>query len=101
MSSLSILELSQAIAKDAAILDEHFRSQGLPQPSFDEAGPDKLIFQDVEVARAQERLLSSTRELHHLAMGPANSLRLALNNVSTLIASRSIDTSNINSVFSQ
>ena len=84
-SSTSIIELARAIVKDATILDEHLRSKGLQQPSFDQDGPDKLAFDNTEALDAQERLLSSTKELHHLTLGPANSLRLALNSVSKAI----------------
>lgn len=77
----TILSLAQSIVKDAEILDNYFLSENLPQPSFDQTGPSRLQFSDAQMTAAQERILSSTKALHHLTQGPATAMRVSFNSV--------------------
>ena len=75
----SILDLARGILKDAEVLDAYFRTNDLQQPSFDINGPGRVKIEDFEVKSAHQRLITSSRELHHLALGPAESLRVLAN----------------------
>ena len=71
----ALVALAQAILKDASTLDEHFRTQNLPQPAFDVHAPPRIAFSQPDLIQAHESLLANTKELHHLALGPIDSLR--------------------------
>lgn len=68
--------LSQAIARDTATVDEYYRNNNLPSPTFDVDGPQDLnIPSKGLVFEAYERLVDNTRELHILMIGPSKAMR--------------------------
>jgi hypothetical protein len=75
----SILDLARGTLKDAEVLDAYYRANDLQQPSFDINGPGRVKIEDFEVNSAHQRLITSSQELHHLALGPAESLRVLAN----------------------
>ncbi|CAK3978615.1 Sterigmatocystin 8-O-methyltransferase [Lecanosticta acicola] len=74
-SCRSLLELANSISKDAAILDDYCEKNGLPDPSLDVNGGSLNQISDPDTVKAQERLITATRELHVLGMGSFASLR--------------------------
>jgi hypothetical protein len=82
--SPTILDLARSILSDAESIDTYFQVNGLQQPSFDINKPARIMIQDQEISKAHQRMINSSRELHHLALGPAESLR-ALANVCRLL----------------
>lgn len=75
----TIIDLSREILKDAEAINAYFRDNDLQQPSFDINGPGRIKVDDEGVNSAHQRLILSARELHHLALGPAESLRALAN----------------------
>lgn len=71
---LGLVALATAILKDATAVEEYLKERGLPQPSFLPGAPPRLNIEDRAVAEAHERVLNATRELHHLTLGPMQSL---------------------------
>ncbi|OCK72900.1 S-adenosyl-L-methionine-dependent methyltransferase [Lepidopterella palustris CBS 459.81] len=71
---LGLVALATAILKDATAVEEYLKERGLPQPSFLPGAPPRLNMEDRGVAEAHERVLNATRELHHLTLGPMQSL---------------------------
>lgn len=67
-----ISELASIISDSTSIIDNYFKSHGLPTPSFDISGPSRIDFppQGKEVAAAHIRVLGATNELHRLMQGP-------------------------------
>ena len=77
--SPSILDLARNILSDAESIDTYFQVNGLQQTSFDINGPTRIVIHDQEISKAHQRMINSSRELHHLALGPAESLRTLAN----------------------
>ncbi|KAL9105167.1 MAG: hypothetical protein Q9187_008787 [Circinaria calcarea] len=71
-----ITELAVIIAENTAIVDEYLTLNNLPKPSFDADGPAAVPIspQDVDVLAAQDKVVSSTLELHNLMKGPTELL---------------------------
>lgn len=69
-----LVAFANAILRDATSVEEYLDAQKLPQPSFDVTAPGRLNIGAGEAAEAYERLLHTSRELHHLALGPVQSL---------------------------
>lgn len=86
----TILDLARSILRDAETIDAHLQANGLQQPSFDINAPTRIKFDDTEVTIAQQRLIVSSRELHHLVLGPAESLRTLANVCQTIVGRMSI-----------
>ena len=71
-----ISTLWQAIARDTAILDEYFRLENLPTPTWDVDGPQELrIPSKGPVCEAYERAVDDTLELHKLLIGSSKNVR--------------------------
>lgn len=72
MTTSRIVELSNRIAANTAILNDYLVSHDLPTPSFDENGPkDTLVPKDeLEVESARVAIIDDTQELRRLALGP-------------------------------
>lgn len=73
----SITDIAASIAKDTATVDEYLKSQDLPPLSFG-SGPPGIRVPAAEfpdVAAAYERVITSTRDLHLLMLGPRGALR--------------------------
>jgi hypothetical protein len=71
--SRRIIELAAIISDSTALIDKHFRSNGLPTPSFDISGPTSITIppHEKEVAAAHLAVIGATKELHNLMLGPA------------------------------
>ena len=75
MSSLSITALSTIIEENTAKVENYLQSRGLPLPSFSEDGPVDFGIRSEEVAKARERAIDASLELHNLLLGPTMCLR--------------------------
>ncbi|QKX58069.1 uncharacterized protein TRUGW13939_05190 [Talaromyces rugulosus] len=86
MSTSRIIQLAQKISAQAAVLDSHLQSNGLPQPSFNEDGPTEAFKEGTpDVQQAKSDVLEAMIELRQLIEGPMNNL-LPPNNLSPLVA---------------
>lgn len=76
-----LVQLSENISRNARLLNAHLIEKRLPQPSFAAAAPpDGIVIAEddpkrLELDLARRELVSATKELHDLALGPADSLR--------------------------
>ncbi len=76
-TSSLISQLADEISRNTAILDQHLKSNNLPQPSFSADGPSHPIPDaDEKLATARHALIEATKALHALAVGPAETVRL-------------------------
>jgi hypothetical protein len=82
-STSRMIELSQQISKASEIVDNYFKSQGLPVPSFDVDAPLDYPQLPEEVRNARLELIIATKELNRLAHGPRESVRWAVWEVCT------------------
>lgn len=69
-----LVTIAAAILRDATAVEEYLNAERLSQPSFDVEAPGRLNFPTGKIAEAHERLLLASRKLHHLALGPVQSL---------------------------
>lgn len=71
-----IVELSAVIAEKTKVVDEYFKKNGLPTPSFDLDGPTRITIppQEKEASDALTAVLSATRDLNQLLTGPTGVL---------------------------
>lgn len=71
-----IVELSTLIADKTKVVDEYFKKNGLPTPSFDLDGPARIMIppQEKEASDALTAVLSATRDLNQLLTGPTGVL---------------------------
>lgn len=91
MASLDrMTSLSNEIAKNTKIIMEYLSSKGLEAPSFDVNGLDEFpISPNDEVAfKARLDLITATKELHDIALGPKEGLRYLTWDVRTTPDSR-------------
>lgn len=72
-----ITQLADEIARSSKVITDYLAENNLAAPSFDEDGLNELaISPTVENAyTARSRLISATKELHDLAVGPKEGLR--------------------------
>lgn len=76
-----LLKLSEVIARNTRLLNGYLTANKLPQPSFavDAPGDGIIIAKDepkrMELERARKQLVSATKELHDLSVGPRESVR--------------------------
>jgi hypothetical protein len=77
MALNSITKLSNEIAENTKIVTDYLDSKGLAVPSFDVNGLDEYPIPPSEEApfKARLKLISLTKELHDLALGPKEGLR--------------------------
>lgn len=73
MAASRISELAALIAANAAIVDGHLASEGLPSPSFSPDTPVHL-FARSNITEARQAILEATDELHALMLGPTGIL---------------------------
>lgn len=85
MASLdTITTLSERISRHSKTLSAYLQEQNKPFPTWGVDGPAKLdIPYDGEIAEAYYGLLSSTKELHSLILGPIGILMNMQSNVSS------------------
>ena len=77
MSSTSyIVELATIITDNTRIVDEYLKSKKLPTLSFDVDTPATIPIppHEVDVLAAQDKVISTTQELHNLIKGPTEML---------------------------
>lgn len=79
-----IAQLASEISANAAILDEHIRSNNLPQPSFDVDAPEEIEIPSTEehIVRARNRLQDAAQSLNMLLTPPRERFRYMPANVS-------------------
>lgn len=77
MALNSLTKLSNAIAENTKIVTDYLESEGLTAPSFDVDGLDEYPIPPTEEApfKARLKLISLTKEMHDLALGPKEGLR--------------------------
>jgi hypothetical protein len=78
MALNSLTKLSNEIAENTKIVTDYLESKGLTVPSFDVDGLDEYpIPPNEEVPfKARLKLISLTKEMHDLALGPKEGLRI-------------------------
>ncbi|KAL1835547.1 hypothetical protein VTJ49DRAFT_6493 [Mycothermus thermophilus] len=70
-----MVELAQQITEATEIVENYFKSQGLPSPSFDVDAPLDYPQLPEDVQKARLDIICLTRELNRLAHGPRESVR--------------------------
>jgi hypothetical protein len=88
MASLErMTSLSTGIAKNTQILTDYLKSKGRDAPSFDVDGLDSFPIDpsDGEAVKARMELVSMTKELHDIALGPKEGLRYLSWDVSLIL----------------
>jgi len=78
MASITHLTtLATTIAENTKIITDYLLLKNLPAPSFDVNGLTELPISpaDKEAWTARSKVVSATRELHDLTVGPKESLR--------------------------
>jgi hypothetical protein len=78
MALNTLTQLSNEIAANTKIVTDYLESKGLAAPSFDVNGLDEYPIPPTEEApfKARLKLISLTKEMHDLALGPKEGLRL-------------------------
>ena len=73
----SLTKLSNEIAENTKIITDYLDSKGLVLPSFDVNGLDEYPIPPTEEApfKARLKLISLTKEMYDLALGPKDGLR--------------------------
>jgi len=77
MALNSLTKLSNEIAENAKIVTDYLESKCLAAPSFDVDGLDEYPIPPTEEVpfKARLKLISLTKEMHDLALGPKEGLR--------------------------
>jgi hypothetical protein len=77
MALNSLTKLSNEISENTKIVTDYLDSKGLAVPSFDVNGLDEYPIPPTEEApfKARLKLISLTKEMHDLALGPKEGLR--------------------------
>lgn len=70
-----IVELAKQILANAEKVDDHLKSNNLPQPSFDIDGPLEMELASKEAEAARISAIEGTMELQDLLLGPKMLLR--------------------------
>lgn len=85
-SSLSLTELARSILEDAQTLDIFLSSHNLPQPSFAADGVKDFPVgtEHAEIHIIRHRLIDATKELRDLIVGPKDTIKWMIMNVSNL-----------------
>ena len=85
-SSPSLTELAKSILEDAQTIDSFLSSHNLPQPSFAADGvKDFPVGTDhADVHAIRHRLIDATKELRDLIIGPKDTIKWMIMNVSNL-----------------
>lgn len=67
-----ITELAAAIARNTQIVNDYFKANNIPTPSFDVDGPATVTIppHEKEVAAAHAQVIADTQALHNLMKGP-------------------------------
>jgi len=76
MAPSKVVELVSRIMENATKFEEHYRSQGLPAPSFDADQPLKVQLPG-DVAGVREAILEASTELQELIQGPVGIIQHA------------------------
>lgn len=88
-SASRLLKLSETISKNTKLLNSYLIEKRLPQPSFAADGPPAgiVIEKDEprrkELERVKKELVTATKELHDLSIGPREGVRRLAWDVST------------------
>lgn len=71
-----IVELSTIIAEKTKLVDEYFKKNGIPTPSFGVDGPARVMIPptEKEASEAHTAVLGATKELNCLLTGPTGVL---------------------------
>jgi hypothetical protein len=87
-----LIELATEIADNTKILAEHLASKNVDTPSFDIDGLTELPISpaDKDAYAARSSIISATKELHDLTVGPKESLRHLAWNVCIVSSSKDI-----------
>lgn len=85
-SSLSLTELAKSILEDAQTLDSFLSSHNLPQPSFAADGVKDFPVgtEHADIHAIRHRLIDATKELRDLVVGPKDTIKWMIMNVSSL-----------------
>lgn len=77
MSLITLTKLSNEIAENTKIVTDYLELHGLAAPSFDVDGLDEYPIPPTDEApfKARLKLISLTKEMHDLALGPKEALR--------------------------
>lgn len=70
-----IIQLAKDILANATSVDGYFKSNNLPQPSFDTDGPVDFGIKSVEVEACRIAAIEASIELQDLLLGPKMLLR--------------------------
>lgn len=76
MAAGKVVELASRIMENATKFEEHYRSQGLPAPSFDADQPLRIQLPG-DIAAVREAILEASTELQELIQGPVGIIQHA------------------------
>lgn len=74
--------LAQKISKETEKLEAYFKANGLPSPSFDAEAPSDFPKLPEDIQKSRREVIFATKELRDLAVGPRESVRWGVWNVS-------------------
>lgn len=82
-ATTNMIALSQKIAKETEKLEAYMKENGLTMPSFDVEAADDFPKLPEEIQRSRLEIIHATKELRDLAVGPRESLRWGVWEVSS------------------
>lgn len=86
-ATANMVALSQKIAKETEKLEAYMKENGLAMPSFDVDAADDFPRLPEEIQRSRLEIIHATKELRDLAVGPRESVRWGVWEVSLCMGS--------------